>query len=97
MDLGIIDLIDGKDEDGIDGIVLTIMGFTTTIITVVLVHILMEVVSEVVSIVRTTINLIMHIAHLPTGEEMDLLPIISKMQILRLQLILTMVQEREVV
>jgi hypothetical protein len=39
----------------------------------------------------------MHTAHLPIGEEMDLLPIISKMEMLRLQLILIMAQGKEVV
>lgn len=92
MDLEIIDLI-----ETIDGTVLIIMDFITTISTVVTVHILMEVVTEVVSIVHIVVNLIMHIAHLPIGEEMDLLPIISKMEMLRLQLILIMVQEKEVV
>ncbi|MFT6319372.1 MAG: hypothetical protein ACJAT4_000289 [Granulosicoccus sp.] len=96
MDLEITNLTDGIDR--IDGIVLiTIIGFIITTSTVVSVHILMEVVTEVVSIVHLIVNLIMHTAHLPIGEEMDLLPIISKVEMLRPQLILIMVQEKEVV
>ena len=90
-----MEITDGTDR--IDGIVLIIIGLITTTSTVVTVHILMEVVTEVVSIIHIIVNLIMHTAHLPIGEEMDLLPIISKMEMLRLQLILIMAQGKEVV
>ncbi len=70
--------------DIIDGTVGITMDFTILTSTAATAHILMEVVSEVDSIVHITVTIIMHIVLHHIGEGMDLLPIIFKMQILRM-------------
>lgn len=77
MDITITDIIiDGTD----------IMDIVVTIATIMeaIAHTLMEeVTTVVVTITHITVIIIMHTAHLHTGEEMDTHRIISKTEILR--------------